>query len=164
MCLPFYFRALRYTRTLPPPPRHCTALPLVINEDHLSVTCPDFSFLMWTGLIPTNEPASKWLHCLHFVQRYGNQPASSKKLDLAWGECGNWAKGTLLVLCKFGVIFGMILNSWRKHASKKHAGLILITVYFFQHLNRLLIQREWVYLLFFLFFFFSLAFKINKAL
>lgn len=129
-CLPFQSQARGYTRVLPPLPRHCTALPALRNWNHLSVTCPGFSSLMWTGLMLTNEPASKSLLSLssYFAEVWkpvcSVQKAGCHCLGRVW-ELGN------LVLWK-SLVLTMILNCWGKCASKNHTGpMSLSRVWFF---------------------------------
>lgn len=88
-------------------------------------------FLSDVDWFDSHKRACKQMITLFAFRAEEWKPACSIiRLDAAWGVCGNWAKGTFLVLYK-SLVLGMVLSSWRKHANKKHTGLSLIRIWFF---------------------------------
>lgn len=80
------------------------------------------------------------------------KPACSiRSLNAAWGVCGNWAKGTFLVLYK-SLVLVIVLSFWRKYASKNHACLSLIRIWGFFSLSIVFLSKynEFIYFLFIL--------------
>lgn len=87
-------------------------------------------FLSDVDWFDSHKRACKQMITLCISCRGMETACSIIRLDAAWGVCGNWAKGTFLVLYK-SLVLGMVLSSWRKHDSKNHTGLSLIRIWFF---------------------------------